>query len=146
MKTTYNTMSDFHSLYPIVDSIMEAFSELPVHYERKSLITKGNFPKINLRKPKDQDLYIMEVGISGYNKEDVKVSIENRKMTFKYDKPEEVNEDKYFWKEMTTSSFTREVILPDFIDIDKIESSYKDGIITINLPISERAKPKALTF
>ena len=132
------------SMYPLLSSVMELLGE-DIKTHKNKLISKGNFPKINIKRVDDH--YILEAAIAGYNKDDVQVIIENRNLIFKYDKEDSPeSEDKYLWKEMTTSSFERRIAIPEIIDIDKIESSYADGIITIKAPIAEFSKPRRLSF
>ena len=39
-------------------------------------------------------------------------------------------------------SYTRRVRLADAVDADKIEASYNDGVLTVRVPVEEKAKPR----
>lgn len=90
--------------------------------------------------------YIVEAELPGLTKDDVKISIEGNVLTIRGEKKQEAtNEGRYYHRsERTYGSFTRSFTLPSSVKIDKIEANYKNGILTINLPKAEEAKPKAV--
>jgi len=77
-------------------------------------------------------------------KEDVKVTVENDVLTItgerKFEK-EEKNK-KYHRIERAYGSFVRSFTLPDVADGDKVHAEFKDGVLKVHLPKTERAKPK----
>ncbi len=54
----------------------------------------------------------------------------------------EENEDNYSRKEFSFQSFSRSFSLPETADEGKIEAKYENGILHINIPKKEEAKPK----
>jgi HSP20 family protein len=55
---------------------------------------------------------------------------------------EESKDEKVMRREFRYSSFKRTFTLPDTADTDKIKASYKDGILSINIPKKDEAKVK----
>ena len=51
---------------------------------------------------------------------------------------------KYHWIERSYGSFVRTFSLPDVIDEDKVKAEFKEGVLNLSLPNSEKAKPKAI--
>ena len=51
---------------------------------------------------------------------------------------------KYHRVERSYGSFVRSFSLPDLVDDAKVQAVFKDGIITLHLPKSEKAKPRAI--
>jgi len=49
---------------------------------------------------------------------------------------------RYQRRERGAGDFSRNVVLPDKVDADRVEAKLADGILTIRLPKSEAAKPK----
>ena len=60
----------------------------------------------------------------------------------KYEKEEK--DKKYHRMERAYGSFLRSFTLPEDADGSKVAAEYKDGILTVHLPKSEKAKPKSI--
>jgi HSP20 family protein len=56
----------------------------------------------------------------------------------------EIEQPKYHLKERTSGDFERSFKLPNFIDAEAMKAEFKDGVLTINLPKSQLAKPRKL--
>ncbi|MCX6743081.1 MAG: Hsp20/alpha crystallin family protein, partial [Candidatus Parcubacteria bacterium] len=52
----------------------------------------------------------------------------------------EANSSDYFFKECYWGGFSRSIILPVEVQVDKIEATLKNGILKIVLPISQKSK------
>jgi HSP20 family protein len=52
--------------------------------------------------------------------------------------------DQIYLNERATGSFRRQVHLGDSLDVDGIEADFADGVLTLRIPVSERAKPKRI--
>ncbi|NES27687.1 Hsp20 family protein [Micromonospora terminaliae] len=46
--------------------------------------------------------------------------------------------------ERPMGTFTRQLFLGDTLDTDKLEAGYENGVLTLRIPISERAKPRRI--
>jgi HSP20 family protein len=79
-------------------------------------------------------------------KEDIKLNVSDDVLTItgerKYEK-EEKNK-KYHRVERSYGSFMRSFSLPENADGTKVSAEYKDGVLKIHLPKSEKSKPKAI--
>ncbi len=59
-------------------------------------------------------------------------------------KAEELKEnERYTRREFSHSGFSRSFRLPEMVKIDAIKAEYKDGVLQLNIPKAEAAKPKA---
>ena len=54
--------------------------------------------------------------------------------------------DKIFLAERRQGRFSRQVHLGDGLDVDGIEADYHDGVLTIRIPVAERAKPRKVAI
>lgn len=102
-----------------------------------------NAPAVNVSE--DEDKFQIEVAAPGFNKDDFKVSLDNDVLTIQSEKTEEKEEKdkRYRRREFNYQSFSRSFIVPDYIDKEKIEAEYKDGILYLNLPkMKERIEKK----
>jgi len=77
---------------------------------------------------------------------DVDISLSDGVLTIKGEKKQEREEKEadYHLVERSYGSFVRSVHLPKEVQGDKINASYKDGILRITLPKSEEAKKKEI--
>jgi HSP20 family protein len=92
----------------------------------------------------DDKEYIIKAELPDVKKEDVKVTVENGVLTIagerKFEKEEK--KKKYHRVERAYGSFVRSFALPDLADADKVKAEFKDGMLTVHVPKSERAKAK----
>ena len=90
------------------------------------------------------DEYQVKVELPGVNKDDVKITMQDNVLTIRGEKKQEKESknSNYHRVERSYGSFQRSFTLPTSVKHDKIEASYKEGILTIGLPKAEDAKPK----
>lgn len=79
-------------------------------------------------------------------KEDVKVSVEDGELRISGERKQEKEEKgkKFHRVERSYGSFMRSFTLPENVDDSKLTAEYKDGLLNVRLPKTERAKPKAI--
>lgn len=93
---------------------------------------------------------IIQSTVAGVKPEDLDLSITNDMITIrgKRMRHEEVTEENYYYKELYWGTFSRSVILPEEVDLDKAEATIKNGLLTVKLPkkrkdIKQKIKVKA---
>ncbi len=105
----------------------------------------GNwYPSVDITEKDDS--YIMKAELPGISKEDVKITLKENHLTIHGEKKKEKEEkDKnYFRSERVYGSFQRTFTLPSSVRVEKIEANFKDGVLTIEIPKVEEAKPKEI--
>lgn len=94
----------------------------------------------------DDKEYLIKAELPDIRKDDVKVVVENGVLTIsgerKFEK-EEKNK-KYHRVERAYGSFTRSFTVPDDADDAKVGAEFKDGVLTVRLAKSEKARPKSI--
>jgi HSP20 family protein len=102
------------------------------------------YPSLDVAETKD-DL-VIKAEVPGMDVKDIDISLSNGVLTIKGEKKQEKEEkeENYHLLERSYGSFTRSVQLPKEIQSDKINASYKNGILKIVLPKSEEAKKKEI--
>ena len=90
----------------------------------------------------NEKAYQVKADVPGYNKEDIKLSLENNMLTIEGQQKAENKEEKknYLRRERYYSSFKKSVPIYDDIDVDKIKASIKNGILELTLPKKEVKK------
>lgn len=99
----------------------------------------SDMPSANIVEEKDK--FIIELAAPGLEKEDFKINVEDKTLSISVEKEEKKEEDdnKYTKKEFSYTAFSRSFNLPETINIEKIEASYKKGILNVHLPKKEEA-------
>ena len=90
--------------------------------------------------------YVIKAEIPEVKKEDVKVTLEHGVLTVQGIRRQEAEEKgkKYHRVERSYGSFVRSFSLPEVVDDAQVQAVFKDGILMLHLPKSEKAKPKAI--
>lgn len=88
----------------------------------------------------------LKVEVPGIKQEDINISLEDSTLTVKGERKHEseVNEEGYKRFERSYGSFQRSVVLPPAVDVNRVKAMYKDGVLEIQLPKKEEARPKAI--
>lgn len=88
------------------------------------------------------DFFHVEMAAPGLKKEDFKVTIDRNLLSISCEMSEENGSDekKYTRREYRYTSFVRSFTLPDLADTNKIEASYNDGILKLDIGKREEAK------
>jgi HSP20 family protein len=104
----------------------------------------GFMPRVDIAENKDN--VFMHVELPGMDKDQIKIQVEDGILTVSGErKLESEKKDKDFIRtERSYGSFSRSFTLPDYVDPDRISADYKDGLLNVVLPRSEKAKPKEI--
>lgn len=94
-----------------------------------------------------EDKIVIKAELPGVDKKDIEVDLKDGVLTLKGERSveNEVKEDNYFRRERSYGKFQRAFSLPLDIDPDSIQADYKDGVLTVEFPKPEKAKPKQIT-
>lgn len=107
----------------------------PVLHNRTS-----SMPAVNIKE--DEKHFVLDLAIPGMDKKDLNIDINEDVLTISSETKNEATSegDGYKKKEFNYSSFCRSFYIPENVNREKIEASYKDGILTISLPKMEEEK------
>lgn len=89
--------------------------------------------------------YTLTAELAGLNEKDVDITLQDNVLTVQGEKKGERDEKNGRWSltERSYGTFSRSIALPAEVEEDKIEASFKDGVLTVRLPKSEVQEPKA---
>ncbi len=101
-------------------------------------------PNVDVSETKDEIVVTAEM--PGMKKEDIKLSVQDNVITLSGEKKsEEEKKDANFYRlERSFGSFCRSFTLPTPVEAEKIKANFKDGILKVTLPKSEKVKPKEI--
>ncbi len=93
-----------------------------------------------------EDAIVAKLELAGIEPNDVDVSVEDSTLTVtgKREFESETNEENYHRVERRYGSFARSITLPQTADVEKVGASFDRGLLTIEVPKVERAKPKKI--
>ncbi|KPK16028.1 MAG: hypothetical protein AMJ62_07435 [Myxococcales bacterium SG8_38] len=127
-------------------SLQEAFRDMLATWpfgERESLSIADWTPSCNVSETDEE--YRIEAELPGVKQEDLEVNVEDRVLTLRGERREKKEEKgkKYHRVESSYGSFMRSFKLPDDANEDKVDASYKDGLLTVRIPRTEPKKSTA---
>jgi HSP20 family protein len=88
------------------------------------------------------DAFVLKAELPGFRKEDVTIEMQENRLIIRGERKreEEVKEDQYHRLERAYGRFERAFWLPTTVDAEKIQATFKDGVLELRLPKSEAAK------
>jgi HSP20 family protein len=94
----------------------------------------------------DKDKYIVSIELPGLKKEDISVAVHDGVLTVSGERKSEKDskEGLVHRTERYYGKFTRSVSLPATVKADKVSAAYKDGVLTVEVPKAEEARPKTI--
>lgn len=91
------------------------------------------------------DGYNVQAMLPGLKPEDVEIKIINETVSLKGEFKQDAQEDTgYILQERPSGKFCRTITLPDLLDAAKAEARMENGILMLNIPKAEEAKPKTI--
>lgn len=90
------------------------------------------------------DSIVVRADLPGLTKDDIDVEVEDDLLTISGERSEESRDDRddYFRSERTYGRFFRAIPLPDGVESDKIDASFKDGVLEVTIPTPKVTTPK----
>lgn len=87
---------------------------------------------------------VMKVELAGLRREDIHLTIENNTLTVRGERKREdgVADDAYHRIERTFGPFSRTFTLPNTVDVGNVRAEYRDGVLTLRLPLREEARAR----
>ncbi len=80
--------------------------------------------------------------LPGIDPGSVDLTVERNVLTVKAERRWQPEEDlQFLLRERPQGSFTRQIVLSDAVDADKIEARYENGVLLVTAPVAEAAKP-----
>jgi HSP20 family protein len=93
-----------------------------------------------------RDKVIVSAELPGMKAEEVELSVDDGQLTLKGERgfPEEAGEESLHRIERSYGYFERRIALPGTIDAGKVTASYADGVLRVELPKIEKARPRQI--
>ncbi len=109
---------------------------------------RAELPRVDVRETANS--YVMEFDLPGYSERDVEINLKDRVLTIsslqEAKKEEQKEEDnvQYLIRERRVSSFTRRFTLPEDINAENVDASFKNGVLTITISRRPESQPRQI--
>ncbi|MEU1724591.1 Hsp20/alpha crystallin family protein [Nonomuraea sp. NPDC005692] len=129
----------------LLTSIDPFFQEFERQFNRLARQTFDNsgtatMPMDGLRR--DDDV-VLRFDLPGIDPDSIEVTVDRGVLTVSARREDELAEnERLFVRERPMGTFTRRVYLSEHLDSDRIDAGYANGVLTVRIPVLERAKPR----
>jgi HSP20 family protein len=108
-------------------------------------LTNTTIPSVNIKENENE--FVVEMAAPGMTKEDFNIELNNSMLTISSEKQtnnQSKEGENVTRREFSYQSFSRSFTLPVIVETDRISAKYESGILRVNIPKKEEAKPKPL--
>src|SRR5712691_10742179 len=102
-------------------------------------------PPVDIYQTGEHEL-VLKAELPDMSRDDIDITVENFVLTVKGEKKvdSDVKEEQFHHVERRYGSFSRSFSLPQTVDASKVTAEYKNGMLTVRLPLREEAKPRQI--
>ena len=93
---------------------------------------------------REGDTFHVEFDLPGVSKDSIDIDVERNVVTVKAERPARASDAELLAAERPRGVFSRQLVLGDNLDTDRIEASYDTGVLTLKIPVAEQAKPRKI--
>jgi HSP20 family protein len=106
-------------------------------------VAAGSFPAINIgASPSRVDVYVFAAGV---DPQSLDISLQQNLLTLSGERPAAVPENvQLYRRERFDGGFKRVITLPDDVDPDQVQASYRDGVLHVMIERREEVKPRRI--
>ena len=94
---------------------------------------------------RDGDVFHVEFDLPGVSQDSIDIDVERNVVTVKAERPARASDAELIAAERPRGVFSRQLVLGDNLDLDRIEAAYRDGVLRLHIPVAEKAKPRKIT-
>ncbi len=92
------------------------------------------------------DEFVVQFDLPGVDPGSVDLDVERNVVTVHAERPMLAGDQEMVAAERPRGVFSRQLILGDNLDVDNVAASYEAGVLTLRIPIAEKAKPRRITI
>ncbi len=94
---------------------------------------------------REQDKYILNADLPGVDRDSVDIDVDGHLLTLRAQRvPTEESSRRWLLQERPYGAYQRQFTIGDDVDPDGITASYDNGVLTVIIPVAERAKPRKI--
>jgi HSP20 family protein len=136
----------FRELSTMQDRINRIFGDAYTRRYDDDLTQRGEwFPPVDIYENGNEEI-VLKAELPGLKREDIDLRVENNTLTLRGERKREteVKQEQYHRVERSYGAFSRSFSLPSRIDTEKVRAEFKEGVLSITLPVKTEAKPRQI--
>ncbi len=91
------------------------------------------------------DQFVVRFDLPGIDSDSLEVSAENQTLTVRAERTRhDPDGSAYLVSERPSGTYSRQLVLGDGLAVDDIKAEYRDGVLTLTIPVAEQAKPRKI--
>jgi len=94
---------------------------------------------------RDQDKFVVEFDLPGIDVDSIDLDVERNVLTVRADRPAREGIEELVAAERPRGLFSRQLMLGDTLDTDKVTASYHAGVLRLEIPVAEKSKPRKIS-
>ncbi|KIF03984.1 heat-shock protein Hsp20 [Streptomyces sp. RSD-27] len=97
---------------------------------------------------REGEVYVIAFDLPGVSTDAIDIDVERNMLTVKAERRPAAKGDTVQMElsERPLGVFSRQIVLADTLDTERIEADYEAGVLTLRIPIAERAKPRKISI
>lgn len=93
---------------------------------------------------REGDAFVIEFDLPGVSKDSVDLDVERNVLTVRAERLGRNGDWEMLATERPRGLFSRQLVLGDNLDLDRIDAAYADGVLRLTIPVAEKAKPRKI--
>lgn len=93
---------------------------------------------------REGDTFVLEFDLPGVRPETLDIDVERNVLTIKAERPAGNGDWEMLASERPRGLFSRQLVLGDNLDLGRIEANYDSGVLSLRIPVAEKAKPRKI--
>jgi HSP20 family protein len=93
---------------------------------------------------REGDVFKIEFDLPGVSEETIDLDVERNVLTVRAERVGRNGDWEMLASERPRGVFSRQLVLGDNLDLDRIEATYDAGVLRLTVPVAERAKPRKI--
>ena len=93
---------------------------------------------------REGDTFVLEFDLPGVRPETLDIDVERNVLTIKAERPASNGDWEMLASERPRGLFSRQLVLGDNLDLEKIDAAYDAGVLRLRVPVAEKAKPRKI--
>jgi HSP20 family protein len=90
------------------------------------------------------DTFKVEFDLPGVSQDSIDIDVERNVVTVRAERPARASDAELLAAERPRGVFSRQLVLGDNLDTERIEAGYDAGVLTLTIPVAEQAKPRKI--
>lgn len=93
---------------------------------------------------REGDSFVIEFDLPGVSRESIDLDVERNVLTIRAERVPRNGDWEMLAAERVRGAFSRQLVLGDNLDLDRIEATYDAGVLRLVVPVAEKAKPRKI--